>query len=976
MNQENDESLDVAKEMLLVGLNNPELNDNIDKEWNSRRNQPRPKTALHDRRQQQLQELKEHFTSSNQLQQKQVKKERTNQQVHQSFQPLPQNKELGAQFVNAIEKFNDNLTRDSGVSLCFNLIEKNKDLQSVQTMIECLYSSSKKNINPKTNSQNTLAIDMELITLGEIIKQNEESLNPYLIDKIFQIIKKHMNSNADTTIQAISYVLIQLLSQMNVSNIYQELNESIFDKARQVQVGTILPFLCYFLKQKNKIEEFTILGQLIFEIFKKLMIDSLEFLKCIEFLLCLNLNLNQEIIIQRTLKYCQVPINKNSKYYLVVCQACKIIEHMGSKTRMMSNEVIKEMEKLVNDRRVDVQTAAKKAISAWKEQEIKLIEYQFDQFYNKIGFCQTPYTEYQKRGFQSLVRASSFVRKNSRSPSLPKKLQNQAVKPKIREKINEIRSNSPKSQLLEEDMEEMRRNQASQLLKWEKGDGQQEQKNKDEDIFDDSLETNPFQVIQQQSHGQQSQIIEQKEELQDSLMQRQQNKEDSQQLSRMPNIQYIDNVQTMKKSLHSQDQYEEKGNSDNVKEIVQIIDKDQQQNLNTQQTEFEKQSQIKYNNDEKGFSNDFPEEKVKQQITEIQEQYHKQTSQEEQKNYELHYERIQQQSQKVRSGKVQKQEEDEIEFEDLENNQNVDNENLKIFEIKQISNFDASIQEFPKEYISKNNNINYEQELIEDKNMNQEFQQDQEVIEQNIYERKQNEIKVKSGQVIQEENLELDVTTEDIQKLDATRDDLEQKDIREDQAIFQQKGNEGKLQLNRQETKKIEEIQNKKGELIENQISECNNKKQGLIEREEFKESLTNKKAQKKSQKKTRDKRNRYYFEQALNKAKQNVNEGYEILFENCDDLQKIQFMMMVGPQINKLNNKIMNKIIEFMNEMKETELLNVLGINLYKQIKECEYFDEINHEDMKEVKSVLYEISGSNSEGIGMMAVNIYNEL
>lgn len=40
---------------------------------------------------------------------------------------------------------------------------------------------------------------------------------------------------------------------------------------------------------------------------------------------------------------------------------------MGSKTRMMSNEVLKEMEKLVNDRRVDVQVAAKKAIAAWKE---------------------------------------------------------------------------------------------------------------------------------------------------------------------------------------------------------------------------------------------------------------------------------------------------------------------------------------------------------------------------------------------------------------------------------------------------------------------------------------------------------------------------------------------------------------------------------------------------------------------------------
>ncbi|CAD8121898.1 unnamed protein product [Paramecium sonneborni] len=268
MNEENEKSQEIAKEMLLVGLNNPELNDNIDKEWNSRRNQPRPKTALHDRRQQQLQELKEQFLSSHNLQQKQVKQEKVVQQVHNNFQPLPQNKELGAQFVNGIEKFNENQTRDSGVAICYNLIEKNKDLQSVQTMIECLYSSSKKNINPKTNSQNTLAIDMELMTLGEIIKQNEENLNAYLIDKIFQIIKKHMNSNSDTTVQAISYVLMQLQAHISISNTYQEINEFIYDKGRQVQVATILSLLCYYLKQQNKTDDVIILGQLIFDIYK------------------------------------------------------------------------------------------------------------------------------------------------------------------------------------------------------------------------------------------------------------------------------------------------------------------------------------------------------------------------------------------------------------------------------------------------------------------------------------------------------------------------------------------------------------------------------------------------------------------------------------------------------------------------------------------------------------------------------------
>ncbi|CAD8165502.1 unnamed protein product [Paramecium pentaurelia] len=975
MNEENEQSIDLAKEMLLVGLNNPELNDNIDKEWNSRRNQPRPKTALHDRRQQQLQELKEQFLSSNNISQKQVKKEKAIQQVHQNYQPLPQNKELGAQFVNAIEKFNENLTRDSGVAICFNLIEKNKDLQSVQTMIECLYSSSKKNINPKTNSQNTLAIDMELITLGEIIKQNEETLNPYLIDKIFQIIKKHMNSNSDTTIQAISYVLMQLQSHINVSNTYQELNEFIYDKGRQVQVATILSLLCYYLKQQNKIEDFNILGQLIFEIYKKLMIDSVEFLKCIEFLLCLNLNLNHEIIIQRSLKYCQVPINKNSKYYLIVCQACKIIEHMGSKTRMMSNEVIKEMEKLTNDRRVDVQVAAKKAISAWKEQEIKLIEPQLDQFYNKIGFCQTPYTEYQKRGFQSLVRASSYVRKNSRSPSLPKKLINQIAKPKIREKINKIRSNSPKFQLLEEDTEEVRRNQALQLLKQKKNDSQQEQKKKEEDIFEDSLETNPFQVIPQQSQVQQNQIVEQKEELQDSLMRSSQNKDDVQQLSKMPSIQYIDNVQTMKKSLHQEVYQDIKGTFEHVTEMDQNSQQENnQKNMNIQQLEVEKHQYIKQQSVQENYQNGVSQDISTQLLQEKQELQNKQKSQGNLENQELQYERVQQQIQKVRSGNVQKQEEDEIEFEEQENEQNIDDNYLKPFQIQQISNFDASIQEFPKEYISRNNNINYEQELIEDKDVNKEIlSQDQEIITQNVYQRKENEIKVKSGQVMQQEHVELDVTTEDIQQLDLTKEDLEQQDIKDDLGILQQKDND---QLNRLENKKIESIQNKKIELIENQVTEINDKKKKSIENEEFKESLKNNKVEQKSEKRARYKRNRYYFEQALSKAKQNLNEGYEILFENCDDLQKIQFMMMVGPQINKLNNKIMNKIIEFMNEMKDAELLNVLGINLYKQVKECEYFDEINNEDMQDVKSVLYEISGSNSEGIGMMAVNIYNEL
>ncbi|CAD8072207.1 unnamed protein product [Paramecium primaurelia] len=975
MNEENEQSIDLAKEMLLVGLNNPELNDNIDKEWNSRRNQPRPKTALHDRRQQQLQELKEQFLTSNNISQKQVKKEKAIQQVHQNYQPLPQNKELGAQFVNAIEKFNENLTRDSGVAICFNLIEKNKDLQSVQTMIECLYSSSKKNINPKTNSQNTLAIDMELITLGEIIKQNEETLNPYLIDKIFQIIKKHMNSNSDTTIQAISYVLMQLQSHINVSNTYQELNEFIYDKGRQVQVATILSLLCYYLKQQNKIEDFNILGQLIFEIYKKLMIDSVEFLKCIEFLLCLNLNLNHEIIIQRSLKYCQVPINKNSKYYLIVCQACKIIEHMGSKTRMMSNEVIKEMEKLTNDRRVDVQVAAKKAISAWKEQEIKLIEPQLDQFYNKIGFCQTPYTEYQKRGFQSLVRASSYVRKNSRSPSLPKKLINQIAKPKIREKINKIRSNSPKFQLLEEDTEEVRRNQALQLLKQKKSDSQQEQKKKEEDIFEDSLEANPFQVIPQSSQVQQNQIVEQKEELQDSLMRSSQNKDDVQQLSKMPSIQYIDNVQTMKKSLHQEVQQDIKGTFEHVTEMDKnSLQENNQQNMNIQQLEVEKNQYIKQQSVQENYQKGVNQDISTQLIQDKQELQNKQKSQGNLENQELQYERVQQQIQKVRSGNVQKQEEDEIEFEEQENEQNIDDKYFQPFQIQQISNFDASIQEFPKEYISRNNNINYEQELIEDKDVNKEIlSQDQEIITQNIYERKENEIKVKSGQVMQQEHVELDVTSEDIQQLDLTKEDLEQQDIKEDLGILQQKDND---QLNRLENKKIESIQNKKIELIENQVTEINDKKKKSIENEEFKESLKNNKVEQKSEKRARYKLNRYYFEQALSKAKQNLNEGYEILFENCDDLQKIQFMMMVGPQINKLNNKIMNKIIEFMNEMKDAELLNVLGINLYKQVKECEYFDEINNEDMQDVKSVLYEISGSNSEGIGMMAVNIYNEL
>ena len=99
----------------------------------------------------------------------------------------------------------------------------------------------------------------------------------------------------------------------------------------------------------------------------------------------------------------------------------------------MSAEVIGEMKKLTNDRRVIIQAGAKKVIASWEEKEIKPVEPHLDQFFNKILYCQVPYFEYQKKGFQSFLRASTFVRKNSRSPSLPKLKQNKPQK--IREKI-------------------------------------------------------------------------------------------------------------------------------------------------------------------------------------------------------------------------------------------------------------------------------------------------------------------------------------------------------------------------------------------------------------------------------------------------------------------------------------------------------------------------------------------------------------
>jgi hypothetical protein len=51
---------------------------------------------------------------------------------------------------------------------------------------------------------------------------------------------------------------------------------------------------------------------------------------------------------------------------------------MGTKTRAMSAEVIGEMKKLTNDRRVIIQVGAKKVIACWEEKEIKPYEPSLD----------------------------------------------------------------------------------------------------------------------------------------------------------------------------------------------------------------------------------------------------------------------------------------------------------------------------------------------------------------------------------------------------------------------------------------------------------------------------------------------------------------------------------------------------------------------------------------------------------------------
>lgn len=55
------------------------------------------------------------------------------------------------------------------------------------------------------------------------------------------------------------------------------------------------------------------------------------------------------------------------------------------------------------------------------------------------------------------------------------------------------------------------------------------------------------------------------------------------------------------------------------------------------------------------------------------------------------------------------------------------------------------------------------------------------------------------------------------------------------------------------------------------------------------------------------------------------------MIYKKYSNLNSIlSFMMVAGPQINRLNNKMLNKIIEFMQKIKEAELLNVIGLSLY----------------------------------------------
>lgn len=81
------------------------------------------------------------------------------------------NHELSYEFVSAIDKFKEPSTRDSGIVQCAKLMEQYRDRAALQTILECLHQSSKKSLNPKTNTYNVLATDLELVTLAEAIKE-------------------------------------------------------------------------------------------------------------------------------------------------------------------------------------------------------------------------------------------------------------------------------------------------------------------------------------------------------------------------------------------------------------------------------------------------------------------------------------------------------------------------------------------------------------------------------------------------------------------------------------------------------------------------------------------------------------------------------------------------------------------------------------------------------------------------------------
>ncbi|KAM3133719.1 hypothetical protein pb186bvf_014128 [Paramecium bursaria] len=981
----------------LVGLNDP-----IDQQWNERRKLQKQNSTLNERRQQ-LKEMKQQYL------QESIKEQQVMPVQAQKSQGKLQviiNKEIAYQFQQGIEKFKEKSTRDQGISICKRLIESNRDLAGVYTLIDVLNSSSKKQIDPKTNNTNILSLDLELITLSEIIKQNQEIIIN-LKEKIYELALRHLNTDSESTLQAISSVFISLFDILQIEQISKVLLGQLTNRSTQNQSIGVLCIIFYYVYQKQNPEQIKLLASKIVDTYQKILLESLELLNCIELIISYKiLDIDPKEYINRTLKYCQQPINKTAIYYLIVVQACRILQIIGGFTRVNQNQVLFELNKLSSDRRVAVQMAAKAALASWRDQDINASQNNqqiLEKCYQKINFTNIQYQDYQQKGFTSLMRASTFVRKGSGSPTVRKQEIHRSQTPKqIRQKIKRIKSDKPTQfQLLPEPIE-----QQAKQINFTKDDIDN-QEMKQEDSLEKIQLDNVQEINEEQQYSQKISI--------NSI--------------RMPTVKHIDTIPDLQKSIQNQildDQVVDVKQQNQIVEVNQQIMEVKQQasimevNQQAQVIEVKQQAQIVGGKQE----NKIEEIKKQNSIVEVKQQVQRQQSGKlVQQEFDIQIPTRQKEIKVATQNKNPLNQEVDIQYEEI-------NSNYLNQPIQQVNKFDKSFSFQFDEIKSKNNKINYEgldqdslvienkQNILEDsleQNFVQQFnvqddpqekfssdQKFQKVKQQKLGEGKdtikeihnevefdeevqQDNIKIVEQQVEQKAKIEqidpkqiIKSDLKDINKQVTTQQSKVQEQIKVNK-VQDQPEQINKQQLDRSD-KQVNQKQNNKQDSVNSiqkqnqQIDVKSNHSEAQFDLNQTLEQVEDAELIQISQSLKMD---QFYFKKSLQLFEQgNLDSAYSSIMDNCDCFSLIRFMMITGPCISKLSQRNINRLIEKLSFINKQEVTNQQTLILCSQIINLQLLQELNLEQIGNIKTMINSCQLSSDQIISQQGYELFQNL